>query len=116
MINSLDVFYGGLTDEGWRELLSQALRWVAGGKRKPKTGTVGFGHEPLSAAEQGVIRRWIAAGAPYTAHWSFAPLRRAADSDPAGHYRRHRPGAHHRRTGPRVRRRRARRGRGVRRR
>ncbi|MGE0143272.1 MAG: DUF1553 domain-containing protein [Planctomycetota bacterium] len=29
---------------------------------------------PLTAAQVQILKRWIAAGAPYTEHWAFAPL------------------------------------------
>ena len=37
----------------------------------------GDGVRPLSPAEQALLRRWIAEGAPYAPHWSLVPPRRA---------------------------------------
>ena len=35
-------------------------------------------HKPLTAAQRATLRAWIAAGAPYAAHWAFVPPRPAA--------------------------------------
>ena len=35
-------------------------------------------HLSLTAAEKGVLRRWVAEGADWSAHWAFVPPRRAA--------------------------------------
>ena len=32
--------------------------------------------KPLTASQRDILRRWIAAGAPYAAHWAFEPPRR----------------------------------------
>ena len=34
--------------------------------------------DPLTPAEQDVLRRWIAVGAPWEEHWAFQPVRRRA--------------------------------------
>ncbi len=31
-------------------------------------------NKPLSVAQRDVLKRWIAAGAPYAAHWAFTPM------------------------------------------
>lgn len=41
-------------------------------QRMPPSG------KPLSEAETDMIRRWIAAGAPWPRHWAFEPVRRPA--------------------------------------
>lgn len=33
-------------------------------------------NKPLTAAQKDLLRRWVAAGAPYAAHWSYAPIKR----------------------------------------
>jgi len=34
--------------------------------------------KPLTSAQRDVLRRWIAAGAPYAPHWAFTPIERPA--------------------------------------
>jgi len=41
-------------------------------------------HKPLSERERSVLRRWIEAGAPYEAHWSFATPRAVEPPLPSG--------------------------------
>ncbi len=45
---------------------------VDGGSRMPPPEV----HDPLSAEQVEILRRWIAAGAPYQQHWSFVPPKR----------------------------------------
>lgn len=52
------------------ELLRRVRAEEYSGERMPPEG------EALSAAEIGVLERWIASGAEYTAHWAFLPPRR----------------------------------------
>jgi hypothetical protein len=40
-------------------------------------------HKKLSAAQKDVLKRWIAEGAKYEAHWSFVPPRRGALQAPS---------------------------------
>ena len=53
-----------------KSLIALALQG-RGAPRMPPSG-------PLPAAEQQVLRRWIAAGAPWEPWWAFRPLRRPA--------------------------------------
>ncbi len=50
----------------------------------PETG------DPLTAAEQDLLRRWIEAGAPWEEHWAFQPIRRRAPQSSGPHAARER--------------------------
>jgi hypothetical protein len=52
---------------------SELLRRVASSSRSRRMPPKG---EPLAAAEVEVLRRWIAAGAPWPEHWAYRPLER----------------------------------------
>jgi len=41
--------------------------------------------DPLTQAEQEVLRQWIAAGANWEEHWAFQPVRRRAPNPPGPH-------------------------------
>jgi mono/diheme cytochrome c family protein len=38
--------------------------------------------KPLSAAQVDILKRWVASGAPYAAHWSYTPIVRPPVPDP----------------------------------
>ena len=42
------------------------------GRRMPPD----FAHKPLTEAQKDTIRRWVAEGAKYEAHWAYQPIRR----------------------------------------
>jgi len=72
--SAMRVITPGKSDE------SRIIRMVSGTEKKvmPPVGA------PLTAAEIGIIRKWIDAGAPWTSgaksatHWSFVPVQRPA--------------------------------------
>ena len=41
-------------------------------------------HKPLTESERKTLRRWIAEGAEYEAHWAYTPLERDTNGVPAG--------------------------------
>lgn len=44
--------------------------FASGALAMPPAGT----HKTLTAAQKALLKRWIAAGAPYQRHWAFEPL------------------------------------------
>ncbi|MBI3684243.1 MAG: DUF1553 domain-containing protein [Acidobacteria bacterium] len=55
---------------------SEVYRRIASDNKAQRMPPAYAGHEKLSAAEIGVLRRWIAEGAPWQGHWAFlAPVR-----------------------------------------
>lgn len=88
-----DVIKPGQPDQSelWKRLISTDSEEVMPPPSSPKQ---------LTEAERNVLRRWIAEGAEYQEHWSFAPIKRpalpaGAARNPVDAFIRHELAGHH---------------------
>ena len=56
-----------------RQAAEEALRRVSSDDPSRRMPPAYMGHERLSESEVSVLREWVGAGAPWSAHWAFVP-------------------------------------------